>query len=167
MKKIFVICAIFYFFHPNFAHAQKNNFVSDTDSIHHICDVSLEIISVKKGEPVNWERFTNLFLPDGKLIWTGQVNDTCKARTISLEQMKKNSQYEKSGFNEKALKRIINQFGQVACVFESYEASTPDGKYKSRGVNIYQLVFKEGRWWIASISWSDETDDLKLPTEME
>jgi hypothetical protein len=55
----------------------------------------------------------------------------------------------------------------VACVFESYEASTPDGKFRSRGVNIYQLIFKEGRWWIASISWSDETNKVKLPVEME
>ncbi|MFI5204350.1 MAG: hypothetical protein ACHQF2_07620, partial [Flavobacteriales bacterium] len=147
--------------------AQTNNYQADTDSINHICDASLEIISVQRGEPVNWERFTNLFLKDGVLIWTGQREDTCRASVITLEKMKKDTGYERHGFKEKPLKRIIHQFGQVACVFESYEAQDREGKYKSRGVNIYQLVYKEGRWWIASISWCDETEKLKLPTEME
>lgn len=147
--------------------AQKKDYTSDTDSIHHICDVSLEIISVKKGEPVNWDRFMNLFLPEGVMIWTGSKNDTAMAKTIPVTNMKNYDSYSESGFNERVLKRITHAFGQVATVFESYEATTPDGKYKSRGVNIYQLIYKQGRWWIASISWSDETEKLKLPTEME
>lgn len=146
--------------------AQINKYVTDTDSIHHICEASLQVISVKKGEAVNWERFMNLYLPDGVMIWTGSKNDTCLAKTIPVQKMKGYNGWTENGFNEKALKRKINHFGQVATVFESYEATTPDGKYKSRGVNIYQLIYKQGRWWIASISWCDETERLKLPAEM-
>lgn len=147
--------------------AQTNTYVTDTDSIHHICEASLQVISVKKGEAVNWDRFMNLYLSDGVMIWTGTQNDTARARTIPVQKMKGYNGWSENGFTEKALKRIIHEFGQVATVFESYEATTPDGKYKSRGVNIYQLVYKEGRWWIASISWCDENEKLKLPIEME
>src|SRR5688572_4902211 len=98
---LFFICILF----SQITLAQ-NKYAADTDSIHHICDISLEIISVKKGETVNWDRFMNLFLPEGVMIWTGSKNDTALARTIPVEKMRNYDGYTESGFNEKVLKRI-------------------------------------------------------------
>ena len=33
------------------------------------------------------------------------------------------------------------------------------GTYEKRGVNSYQLVYADNRWWIASTTFSNETEE--------
>ena len=34
---------------------------------------------------------------------------------------------------------------------------------EARGINSYQLVYFEKRWWIANLLWTLETDKAKIP----
>ncbi len=71
------------------------------------------------------------------------------------------------GFSESEVAHKIYQYGNVATVFSSYEAKMAStGKLVSRGVNIYQLYFAGGRWWISSVSWDDEKPINPIPPEL-
>jgi hypothetical protein len=37
-----------------------------------------------------------------------------------------------------------------------------DGK-PIRGINSFQLYIKNGRWWIASVTWQDESAATPIP----
>jgi len=51
-------------------------------------------------------------------------------------------------------------------VFQSFYCKTLSGSYEARGVNSYQLVYLNNRWWIASTMFVNESDEVKLPNEL-
>ena len=42
----------------------------------------------------------------------------------------------------------------------------PNGAPAERGVNAIQLVYDQGRWWIASLIWNTESDKNKIPASL-
>lgn len=82
------------------------------------------------------------------------------------EYIKRNDPlFRQDSFQEKEIARTVNQFGSIAQVFTTYEFDLGNGKRKQRGINSVQLVYEQGRWWIASIVWQDELKDLPIPAE--
>lgn len=144
---------------------QTDRYQTDTQSPEAICNALLETISVKKGEPLNWERFHHMLLPSMEFIWTGQRNDTAMAVTITPKQFEERAQYSQHGFKEIALHRVVHHYGQIATVVETYKAFSPLKEAPERGINLYQMVFKENRWWLASLTWQAEEADNPLPAE--
>ena len=68
---------------------------------------------------------------------------------------------------EHELAHKIFRFGNVATVFSSYEFKLcSDGEVKGRGVNIYQVYYAGGRWWISSVSWDAENLMNQIPGEL-
>jgi len=74
--------------------------------------------------------------------------------------------YPKEGFEEYVIGLDVNEFNGIATVFQSFYCKTLSGSYEARGVNSYQLVYLNDRWWIASTMFVNETDDVKLPNEL-
>ena len=74
--------------------------------------------------------------------------------------------YSKEGFEEYVIGLDVKEFNGIASVFQSYYCRTLDGTYEARGVNSYQLVYLNNRWWIASTMFVNETDDTRLPAEL-
>jgi hypothetical protein len=33
----------------------------------------------------------------------------------------------------------------------------------TRGINSLQLIFQSGRWWIATMTWDNETENKAIP----
>src|SRR5207237_10104872 len=74
---------------------------------------------------------------------------------------------EKNGFYEKEVARRVEQFGQIAHVWSTYESrhAPNDAAPFMRGINSIQL-FKDGkRWWIVSIYWQHENAGRPMPSE--
>jgi hypothetical protein len=70
-----------------------------------------------------------------------------------------------SGFTEREIGRMTEQFGTIMHVFSAYEAAFTgrDGKPASlRGINTIQLFSDGKRWWIVSILWQAEGKE-KIP----
>ena len=70
-----------------------------------------------------------------------------------------------NSFYEKEIGRTVNQFGNVAQVFTSYEftaGTTPP--LNKRGINSIELIKEKGRWFIMSISWDDESKEQPIPS---
>jgi len=144
----------------------QNPYPSDTKSPESVCEALLECISVEKGSEVNWERVRNLMLPTAELIWTNNERDSLKVVILTQDDFQKSARYSQTGFKEVALKRQVQQFGQVATVFETFEAGVPGSGRKRRGVNTYQMVYFDGRWWIANLAYEDESEEFPLPASL-
>ena len=135
-------------------------------SIEGITNKMLELISGDIGETRNWDKFRNLFLPTAQTMIVNQKASPSKqVKTINLEEFVRyiGPSYKRDGFKEIAIGLTVNEFNGIANVFQSYHCKNLTGTYEKRGINSYQLVYANGRWWIASTTFTNETDENKIP----
>ncbi len=138
-------------------------------SIEGITDKMLALISGDINEKRNWDEYRNLFLPTAQKISIRVSKDgTVKTRTMNLEEFIRyvGPLYSRDGFEEYKIGLTINEFNGIANVFQSYYCKNLIGTYEKRGVNSYQLVQMDNRWWIASTLFTTESDSHKLPNEL-
>jgi len=129
-----------------------------------ITNLLLEIISVEKGEAADWKTFKKLFLPKATIMFA-DPDKYQEPICLKVRQIKKNFNrgYIENGFTEKPLGYHVDQFNNLAQVFQAYESVYGNGENYERGVNAYQLVFRDNRWWISAITYSIETENTKIP----
>jgi len=131
----------------------------------------LEFISFEKGEVKDWDEYRNLFLPSAQKFSFRPKSGAPlmrQSRALNLEEFARNAgpSYSKTGFEEYAIGVDVKEFNGIASVFQSFYCKTLDGSYEARGVNSYQMVFLNDRWWIVSTMYINETDDVKLPNDL-
>lgn len=131
----------------------------------------LEFITFEKGEVKDWDDYRNLFLPEAnKLSFRPKHGEPLsrQVRSSNLEEFVRygSAGYSKNGFEEYAIGVDVNEFNGIASVFQSFYCKNGDGSYEARGVNSYQMVYLNGRWWIANTMFINETDDVKLPDDL-
>jgi len=143
----------------------QNTVPDDTSSVDKIIHAMYNVISGPAGQR-DWARFKNLFTPDARLGATLK-NKTGVDVFVSFtpdDYIKNNDGYFlKNGFTERELNRVTQTFGTLVQVFTTYEFES--GDEKQRGINSVQVVYAEGRWWIATIFWTEETETTKIPKE--
>ncbi len=132
---------------------------------------SLEILSCKKGEIKDWEEYRSLFLPNAtKLNYRPKPGRPLfmQANDWNVDEFIKyvGPRYPETGFEEYVIGSKVHEFNGIAIVFQSFYCKALDGSYEARGVNSYQMVFLDNRWWIASTMFTNETDDNKIPDEL-
>ena len=144
--------------------AQPANWREDTQNIENTVATLMQLISIDKGDTVDWPRFNNLFLPKARFnYFTFNKSGELVFVNHSLAEFKQNAAYGKVKFKEVELFKRINQFGKVAQVFQGYRFTVNDGELVRAGVNNIQLINHENRWWIAHISWQPETASDQVP----
>ncbi len=133
-----------------------------------VCNKMIEFISFDKGEEKDWDEYRNLFLPNAqKMSFRAQPGASLarQARASNIEEFVRNygPSYPEKGFEEYAIGVEVQEFNGIANVFQSFYCKTPDGSYEARGVNAFQVVYLNDRWWIASSMFVNESDEIKLP----
>lgn len=134
-------------------------------SINTLITAVYDILSGPAGER-NWIKLRFFCLPGATFVslkekntgeiefFQGTLDDFIKMIDPVLKQ---NDYYE----NE--IERNVQTADNIANVFSTFE-STLFYKDKTtsnqRGVNSFQLIFKDGRWWIVNIVWKNEPNDL-------
>jgi hypothetical protein len=69
-------------------------------------------------------------------------------------------------FYEKEVVRKTHRFGNILQAFSTYEArEDAEGDPVARGINSIQLLQHEGRWWIVTVIWDNESEDNPIPEE--
>jgi len=129
----------------------------------------LNLISGPKGKERDWTTFRNLFLPSAQFYALPSANQPKGAITaLNLEEFIRTLGpiYKAEGFSEKPLDYDINEFNGMANVFQSYEAKNASGTYQARGINNFILMWNDNRWWIASVTWSNEDSTHPIPDEL-
>lgn len=127
-----------------------------------------ETISGPAGKR-NWYRERSLFIEGARLIPIGKrVHKESEMQILSLEEWIEDAeQYlAENDFYETEIMRKMDRFGNIVQAFSTYEArNNPDQPPIARGINSIQLLEKDGRWWIVSIMWDNETRDNPIPEE--
>lgn len=140
---------------------------NDVAEIDNIIKTLYDVISGDAG-PRNWERFRSLYTANAFMgVAASTPGGGSRFVTFTPEEyIKRNGPtFLKESFREKEISRTVNQFGNVAQVFTTYEYNLGNGKAIQRGINSVQLVKEQGRWWIASIIWQEENKDLPIPAQ--
>ena len=126
------------------------------------------VISGEKGEERDWDLFRYLFHEDAKSIPTRRGdNSAVSARFMSPEEYisSSGSYLVDNGFYEVELNRNVQQFGNIAQVFSTYESyhSKDETTPFMRGINSIQLLYDGSRWWIINVYWMQETEEHPIP----
>ena len=143
----------------------------DTNSVKTIEGITnkmIELISGDIGEERNWDEYRNLFLPTAqKMSVSKNKEGESRISVRNLEEFVRNvgPYYARDGFEEYAIGLTVNEFNGIAVVFQSFYCRNLKGTYERRGVNSYQLVYHEDRWWIANTLFTNETEDAPLPNK--
>ena len=140
----------------------------DVESIDAIMAALYNVISGPAGER-DWSRFRSLFLPEARMGAVHKNPDgTFVARTFTPDGYvaRAGGYFKEHAFFENEASRKLEQFGQEAHVFSTYESrNAPGEKPFARGINSLQLFNDGKRWYVVSIFWDEERPDNQLPAK--
>ena len=127
-----------------------------------------EVISGPAGSR-NWYRLRSLYLEGARLIPIGKrVHGKNGLRIMSIDEWIDDVKdyFLKNDFHEAEIMRHTDQFGDILQAFSTYEArDNQDSKPIARGINCIQLLRRDGRWWIVTVMWDNETKENPVPGE--
>jgi hypothetical protein len=148
------------------AGAQQKDYSADVGSPEKIVSALYEVISGDAGVARDWNRFTNLFSTDARLIPT-RKNDKGELFTKAMspgEYVTLFTSRMKGGFFENEIHKVTESFGTIAHVFSTYETrESRAGAVTARGINSIQLFHDGKRYFIVSVFWCTESVDFPLP----
>ncbi len=144
------------------------NYSDKVQTIEGTIETLYAVISGDAGEKRDWELFRYLFTSDAKLIpiRKSSENGIVPVYWTPDEYVERAAPVlEKDGFFEKAIFNKVEQYGEMAHVFSTYESyhTSSDTEPFTRGINSIQLLHDGTRWWVVNIYWLGETDNNPIP----
>ncbi|HEX6587955.1 MAG TPA: hypothetical protein VF039_02950 [Longimicrobiales bacterium] len=127
-----------------------------------------DVISGPAGQQRDWQRMRALFAPNARLsaMVPRMPPDSLAAGprplmvVMTVEDWIRNSEpfLMEEGFFETELHNEIERYGNVAHVWSTYDSriGSPTSEPMDRGINSFQLVHHDGRWWVWNILWHSE-----------
>jgi len=123
-----------------------------------------EIISGPPGQKRDFDRMRSMFAPGATMRAIGPKG--VRGGTVEDYIARNSAILEKEGFTERELGQRVEQWGNLATVWSSYDGRTANGSFHERGINSFQLVKVDGKWLVASILWQEETPAFPLPNDL-
>src|SRR5436189_3841366 len=144
---------------------------ADVESIDAIVTAAYDGISGPAGKKRDWDRERSLFYPGARLIPTavqaGRSDVDLSPNILDIDAYiaRVERYFANIGFYEKEIARQVEQFGQIAHVWSTYESrhDPNDPAPFMRGINSIQLFNDGSRWWILSIYWQHENQQHAIP----
>ena len=129
-----------------------------------------EVISGEIGEKRDWKLFKSLFAEGARMVPLHQKPEVGAIATYLNPQdyIDRSSQWLlENGFFEIEIHRQIDQFGDMAHVFSTYEAyhSMSDEQPFLKGINSIQMYRDKERWKILNMTWLQESVDNPIPDQ--
>lgn len=142
---------------------------ADVASPKAILAAAYDAISGPATQERDWDRLRSLFLPGARLIQSAPDQDGKYTTTVlSLDDFIADATpYFKQGdFYERESTSHSDRYGNIMQVFSTYESlRAKNGKPFARGINSFQLLYKDNRWWIVTIFWQEEDHDFPIPAK--
>ena len=143
---------------------------SDVSSPEALVKALYETVTRRPGENFDWARARTLFLPSARMIPNlEQTGGELRVLTVEdfiswVDQHTTVGGPEDKGFEEREVATVVEQFGDIAHAFSTYEK----GFYGltdvlGRGINSIQMIRREGRWWVTQIVWDEESSGKMIP----
>jgi hypothetical protein len=122
------------------------------------------------GEDYDWDRFRSLHLP-GALLVPNTEQTGGEPRVLSVQDfidwadgVTTVGGEGDQGFAEEQVHNTLHRYGDIAQAMSTYQKHLwGDDEILGRGINSFNLVFREGRWWIVSIVWDEEDGAGPIP----
>jgi len=120
------------------------------------------VISIAPGQVIDTAYFRTLFLPTAHFSVVGKEDGEYTQETMGLDEFLETltDEYYSLGYHEESTGEIVEEYNGMAQVIQSFEGKDSDNE-TGKGVGSYQLVYSEGRWWIANMVWAISVDDGK------
>lgn len=146
---------------PVLARASDYPLEDDVSSIDGVIKAYYGVVSGPAGFEYDHERDRSLHAPDA-IITRFKDDGAFERQTLAVATQAVDPWQE--GFYEVEINRIVEQFGDLAHVWSTFETrNSADGKALNRGVSRVSLYYRNDRWWIACWSSQNETDEM-LPS---
>ncbi len=146
---------------------------ADVATIDAIMAATYAAISGPADVERDWDRFRSLFLPGARLVPTGTrpggevvasvrgVDEYAERAAVAFRD---GPMFQGKGFYEVESARRVERYGAVAHVWSTYESRLdPDEAPFARGINSFQLFWDGARWYVLTIFWQQESEDLPIP----
>lgn len=130
------------------------------------------LVTFDPGKPPDWERVRNLFIDEAVIVLrTGRTETS----VFSVEGFVgdfvafiERANVEETGFIERIVRTKSLVFGDIAHILVLYEAEIPGSpRGPQQGVDSFQLIRRNERWWIASVVNEIPTADRPVPEELQ
>ena len=128
-----------------------------------------ETISFGRGEAPNWSATRSLFFAGARLVTPRMtLVEGVYSRTVEewvADFQAHSERFSVVEFMETEITSEVLVFRDVAHVFSSFESrrTKEDPEPLARGLNSFQLVKSNGRWWIVNVLWDLATAGVDLP----
>ena len=129
------------------------------------------LVSFGPNERTDWAPVRNLFVPEAVVVLRssraghrifsldGFVNDFIRFDTIPA--------VARAGFQESVVRLSATVYRDVAHVLVLYEAQVRGStRPPQQGVDSFELLRRDGRWWIVAITNDIVTPDTPVPAEI-
>ncbi|MBS1734809.1 MAG: hypothetical protein JST02_16070 [Bacteroidetes bacterium] len=167
MKKSITIFITFLLLQSALQAQVKTSFGDEVGTLDGIIKAYYDVVTVKKGEKVSYQRDSCLHVPNPSVGMARKGKDgKVKLQLITLKQFHEASDaaLEKDGFYEREISRKVENFGAIYHVWSTYETkNTADGPVTARGINSIQLYFDGTRFWILSWVFDEESEQNPIP----
>jgi hypothetical protein len=150
------------------AAAQETPGESDRTSAEGVVEELYELVTFQAGTTPDWDVVRSLFLPEAVVVLRTSRTETTVYSVDGFVQsfvdFIEASNVEATGFSERIVRVHPIVFGDMAHVWVLYEAQiTGSPRPPQQGVDGFQLIRREGRWWIVSITNELPTAERPVP----
>jgi hypothetical protein len=129
-------------------------------------------VTVAPGQVTDWEQVRNLFIPEAVIVLrvskdASSVFDL-QGWIDDFVAFNERARVKERGFSEKILVLQPRVFRDIANVLVLYEAAITDSdRPPTRGVDSIELMQKDGRWWIVSITNDLPNAENPIPPQLQ
>ena len=165
MKCFFAVLIFLFGLSPLYAQQLMESNPNALKSIDGIVNEMLRIVSGEEGRKRNWQDFRNLFLSSARLTVLYQdTSFNLPIETVTLDEFIEymGDDYYDEDFIEYELGKSVEEYNGIANVFQSYYVQDGEGNAEM-GINSYQLVYFNDRWWIANLVWTGDGNGVPVP----
>lgn len=156
-------------FPPAHLAAQGTESLDESQSAEAVVYELYDMVTFPAGTTPDWDEFRALFLSESVVVLRSSREATS---VFTLEGFVEDwlhfidgSNIKETGFTERIIRTHCTEFGDIAHVWVLYEAEIPGWERPPQaGVDSFQLVRREGRWRIASITNEIPTPDRPIPS---
>jgi len=158
-------CSLFFNYSSFSQSSEKEDFLQSPESV---VSELYNLVTFEAGTTPDWEKVKSMFIDEAVIVLrTGSdsttqftVNTFVKDFINFIER----ADAIQTGFTEKIIRMEKIVFGDVAHFLVLYEASIPGSSLPPmQGVDSFQLIKKDSRWWIVSVINEIPTPDNPVP----
>ena len=126
------------------------------------------LVTFEPGITPDWEKVKSMFINEAVIVLRTSRDSTTQFTVNTFVNdfinFIERADAIQTGFSEKIIRIEKIVFGDIAHFLVLYEASIPgSSRPPMQGVDSFQLVKKDGRWWIVSVINEIPTPDNPVP----